>query len=291
MESSFGVDIGGTKISAAYILGDEVVATSRRPYNKETLIYDIEVLFKELCQNRDHVSTVGVSCAGLVDPLSGVVTFAGNLGLTNFNLAEQLQERIHRKVLLDNDARCAVWGEFSLANGSLGANVAGIILGTGVGGGLVIDSRLVRGKNGFAGELGHLPVSNAEIQCACGMNGCLESVAGGKAFETVYALQTNSTLSANEIAQLARSGDKGAIAAFAKVGRAVGEVIGQLDTALDLETVVIGGGFGAALDLWQKEAEEAYQTTLVGAKNRSPVAIIPSKLGDLAQLFGAASLR
>jgi glucokinase len=291
MEISFGVDIGGTKISAAYILGDEVVATSRSPYKKETLIEDIEVLFRELCQNRDDVSTIGVSCAGLVDPESGVVRFAGNLGLENYQLAQKLQDKINRKVLVDNDARCAVWGEFSQAKGSLGANVAGIVLGTGVGGGLIVDSRLIRGKNGFAGELGHLPVSNAEIQCACGMNGCLESVAGGKAFESVFEKHSNFRASAEEIAGLAKNGDSIAIAAFAKVGQAVGEVIGQLDTALDLETVVIGGGFGSTLELWGEQAQNAYLTSVVGAKNRAPIAIVPSKLGDLAQLFGAAALR
>lgn len=291
MEISFGVDIGGTKISAAYILGDEVVATSRKPYRQETLIDDIEGLIKELCQDRDEVSSIGVSCAGLIDPVAGVVKFAGNLGLRDFNLAEQLQDRVDRKVFVENDARCAVWGEFSQARGAYGSNVAGIIMGTGVGGGIVVDSRLVRGKNGFAGELGHLPVSNAEIICACGLHGCMESVAGGKAFETMYEMHTKSKLPAHEIAQLAKNGDAGAISAFAKVGRAVGEVIGQVDTALDLETVIIGGGFGATFDLWKDEAKIAYLASVVGSKNRSPVSIVPSRLGDLAQLFGAAALR
>lgn len=291
MEISFGVDIGGTKISAAYILGDEVVATSRKPYRQDTLIEDIKGLIGELSKGRDEAPSIGVSCAGLVDPVSGVVKFAGNLGLRDFNLAEQLQDRVDRKVSVENDARCAVWGEFSQAKGSFGANVAGIIMGTGVGGGIILDSRLIRGKNGFAGELGHLPVSNAEIICACGLHGCLESVAGGKAFESIYELHAERKLPASEIALLAKNGDAEAISAFAKVGKAVGEVIGQLDTALDLETVIIGGGFGATLGLWKAEAEAAYLATVVGAKDRAPVAIVPSKLGDLAQLFGAAALR
>lgn len=291
MTISFGVDIGGTKVSAAYIVDDVILASSKRPYNRGSLIQDIAELHAELSKNKQPVEQIGVCCAGLVDPQSGQVKFAGNLELDDFPLADNLAETLGIPVLVENDARSALWGEFVNSNGALGTNVAGLILGTGVGGGLIINGSLVKGKNGFSGELGHLPVSNSTTQCACGLMGCLESVAGGRSFETNFATKHGEQLEAHIIARLAREGDLRAVAAFEQLGQAVGEVIGQLDTSLDLDSVVIGGGFGSTLDLWHAQAQKAYEQRLVGANRRTKAQILLGSLGQNAQILGAASLR
>ena len=290
MTIAIGLDIGGTKISAAFIVGQELVQTSRRDYQRDSLIEDIAALFLELTANRDEIEFIGISCAGLVDSQEGVVKFAGNLALDNFHLAAEVEAATGIRTLLDNDARCAVLGEFKHAKGSLGANVAGIILGTGAGGGLVLDSKPIRGKNGFAGELGHLFVSNAQRTCACGLFGCLESVAGGRSFEADYLALTGEAKTGQQIAALARLGDEAASTSFERVGQAVGEVIAQLDNALDLDSVVVGGGFGGTLDLWRDSAWQSYESNLVGASRRSRVQIVPAKLGNQAALYGAGAL-
>lgn len=290
MNTSIGFDIGGTKVSAAYIVGQEIVASQTRVYNRSRVVEDIAQLYQELVSSRDPVSTIGVSCAGLIDSSSGVVRFAGNLDMNQFPLGPELQTALGIPVIVENDARCAIWGEFSKAQGSLGSNVAGLVLGTGVGGGLIIDSKLVRGKNGFAGEFGHLPVTNSNLRCVCGLIGCLETIAGGRFFEEGYKNKHGESLSGEQLAERARASDDLAIKAFEEVGKGVGQVIALLDTALDLEALVIGGGFGATSDIWLETATASYLQALVGSGRRDPLRILGSQLGQNAQLFGAGSL-
>lgn len=291
MTNSIGVDIGGTKVSAAYIVDHDIVAVLKRSYNRATIISDIAQMYGEITAEREPATWLGVSCAGLVDSATGTVLFAGNLEMDKFQLGPELEQRIGVSVKVENDARCALWGEFSKAEGSLGRNVAGLVLGTGVGGGLIIDSKLVIGKNGFAGEFGHLPVRNANRQCACGLTGCLESVAGGRAFQESFHEKTGELLTGEELAVRARNSNIQALEAFEELGLAIGEVIAQIDTALDLDSLVIGGGFGNTADLWLDTAIASYSNNLVGSGNRSSLRIVVSQLGQQAQLLGAGLLR
>jgi glucokinase len=291
MTTSIGVDVGGTKISAAYIVGQEIVASQKRVYNRSRVVEDIAELYQELVSSREPASTIGVSCAGLIDSSSGIVRFAGNLDMNQFPLGPELEKSLGIPVIVENDARCAIWGEFSKAQGSLGSNVAGLVLGTGVGGGLIIDSKLFSGKNGFAGEFGHLPVTNSKRKCACGLIGCLESIAGGRAFEEAYKANFGESLSGEQLAERARASDASALEAFEEVGNSIGQVIALLDNALDLDALVIGGGFGATSDIWLETATASYLKSLVGSGRREPLRIIGSQLGPNAQLFGAGSLR
>lgn len=287
MTTALGIDIGGTKVSAAYIIGEQIVSTARRDYNRETIVEQIKELRDELVPENRPIARVGISCAGLVDVATAVVKFAGNLEMDNFALGQEVSAALGVPVTLDNDARCATWGEFLSAKGELGENVAGLILGTGVGGGLILNSRLLQGKNSFAGEIGHLPVSNSLKLCACGLRDCLESVAGGRAFEEDFFASHGEALTAVEISSLADGGDPRALAAFERVGTAVGEVIAQLDTALDLDAVMIGGGFGQSFRHWEQAAQTRYLERTVGASRRRPVRILAARTGNSAQLLGA----
>ena len=123
------------------------------------------------------------------------------------------------------------------------------------------------------------------------MTCCLESIAGGRSFEERYAATHGEILSGEELAERARALDASAIEAFDEVGTSIGQVIAQLDTALDLDALVIGGGFGATSDIWLETATATYQQALVGSGSRQPLTIVASQLGPTAQLFGAGSLR
>lgn len=291
MTIAIAFDIGGTKVSAAYIVGEEIICKAKLDYKRETILEDISSLFFSLTANRPSPIRVGISCAGLVDVPSGTIRFAGNLGMQDYPLGQLVSKKLGLEVIVDNDARCATWGEFVRADGRLGDNVAGLILGTGVGGGLIVNSRLLVGKNSFAGEIGHLPVTNSLKQCACGKAGCLESVAGGRAFEQDFELATGIKKSAKEISDLAAAGDHQALSAFDRVGEAVGEVIAQLDTAFDLDAVVVGGGFGKTLVYWENSALNRYNEVLLGSKYRTPLKVFSSRLDDDAQLIGAVAPR
>jgi glucokinase len=290
MITALAIDIGGTKISAGYILGEQIMAVARRDYNRDAIVRDIVSLFKELVPAGSRPDRIGISCAGLINVTEGIVRFAGNLALDEFPLASLVADELSTQVFLENDARCAVFGEYLKSRGEFGENVAGLILGTGVGGGLVVGGNLVRGKSSLGGEFGHLRVTNSLKRCACGLEGCLESVAGGRAFEEDFYIQTGLKLTAKEIAMRASSGDKDALFAFDRVGFAIGQVVAQLDVSLDLDTVLVGGGFGSTFSLWEDAALESYRGHLVGAKYRPELRLIRGPLGDQAQLFGAAFL-
>lgn len=291
MTRAIGVDIGGTKVSAAYVADQEIVSTVTLDYNRQTLIENVSELYRNLISSHGEVEKLGISCAGLIDKSNGVVKFAGNLDMANFPLIEELSAKLDLPISLDNDARCALWGEYQVNKAQLGENVAGIIMGTGVGGGIIINQTLLTGVNGFAGELGHMKVSFSNQNCACGLLGCLEAEAGGRSFEHQFHAHSGKVLTAKEIAQAAKMLDTDALMAFNRLGNAVGEVVAQLDNALDLDSVVIGGGFGATLDIWQDTAIRTYSENLVGASNRKPIRFIAATLGNSAGLLGAALLQ
>jgi glucokinase len=119
----------------------------------------------------------------------------------------------------------------------------------------------------------------------------LESIAGGRSFEENFEAKTGLTLTGEQITDIARAGDLAALEAFQEVGLAVGEVLAQVDTALDLDTVVVGGGFGKTSDLWLDIAKNLYEQALVGSTSRKMLRIVTSQLGQNAQLLGAGALR
>lgn len=290
MTTAIGFDIGGTKISAAFIVGEEIEEERVIEYSRASFISDMTSLYLDLCNRFSKPEAVGVCCAGLVDSANGIVRFAGNLKLKDFPLREELRTSLGVGVQLENDAKSAVWGEYQFSKDKLGSNVAGLILGTGVGGALIVNGKLVHGKHGFAGEFGHIKVSNTNAICACGQMGCLETVASGTGLETDFFHQSGKELSAREIYQLAEKGDESALESFAKVGVAVGEVVAQLATTLDVDEILIGGGFGATLPLWQAVALKTAQNQVLGSGHRSLPGLVPAVLGNKAGLLGVARL-
>lgn len=290
MTTAIGFDIGGTKISAAFIVGEDIQEERVIEYSRDSFISDMTSLYLELCNKFSRPAAVGVCCAGLVDSANGIVRFAGNLNLQDFPLRKELKTSLGLDVLLENDAKSAVWGEYQFSKDKLGSNVAGLILGTGVGGALIVDEKLVHGRHGFAGEFGHIKVSNSNAICACGQRGCLETVASGTGLEADFADRSGKALSAREIYQLAEKGNELALESFAKVAVAVGEVVAQLATTLDVDDILIGGGFGATLSVWQEVALKTAQNHVLGSKHRSLPGFVPALLGNKAGVLGVAKL-
>lgn len=290
MNTAIGFDIGGTKISVAFIVGQEIRQERVIDYSRDSFVKDMFEVYKDLTDNHGKPESVGVCCAGLVDSENGIVRFAGNLYLENYPLSKELSEVIGMRVHLENDAKSAVWGEYQSSTQPLGNSVAGLIMGTGVGGALVVHGNLVHGKNGYAGEIGHLTVSNSESICACGQKGCLETVASGRALENYYAARSGKVATAREILSLVKQGDELAIMCFKRVGVAVGEVIAQLINALDVDSIVIGGGFGETMPVWREVAVERAESLVVGLSHRRMPQLVPAQLGNQAGLIGVASL-
>lgn len=285
MALTLGIDIGGTKIAAALVRNGEIIKKSERAYHRQSVIDDLATAINELDPER-AVECVGIACAGLIDSENGMITFAGNLDFENFPLRDLLTPQIDREISLTNDASAAGWGEFRYGAGRSFSHMALIAVGTGIGGALILNRSLLLGAHGLGAELGHLNVPGATEKCPCGLIGCVEAVASGRAMER-RALESGFA-STQELADAARAGTKSARALFDEMGWAIGAIAGRLTNVVDLQVLVIGGGFGATFDLWENGAQRGLRENIVVPALRSIPEFKRAQLGNDAGVIGVA---
>lgn len=302
-----GVDIGGTKLAAGVVAADGSILDRVRydtPADGDAIIEIVVSVARDFAE-RHHLGSpaVGLGVAALMTA-DGGVSFAPNLPWTSFPVRDTLRSRLECPISVDNDANAAAWGEYRCGAGrGVRDSMVMLTVGTGVGGGLVLDGRLLRGAGGMAGELGHIAILEGGPLCACGQRGCLESLASGTAIgrmgrEAVArgTLPTGSPLLSLEPAAItgkavtvaAHAGDEGATAILASAGRWLGIGIASLIAAFDPEIVVLGGGAMQAGHLLLEPAIEAADARLVGRGFRTLAPIAPATLADDAGLVGAA---
>jgi len=246
-----GIDLGGTKIEAVALspAGEEIArrrVTTPREYGAS--LDAIAGLVRELERAADEAGTVGVGIPGTVVLQTGLVKNANSTWLNGQPLGRDLEERLGRPVRLMNDANCFALSE-ATDGAAAGAHVVfGVILGTGVGGGIVVDGRCLLGANRIAGEWGHNPLpwlrpdESPGPPCYCGKRGCIESWLSGPGFERDHAEHTGLALSGREIARAAAGGDAGAAATLARYHDRLGRALASLINVLDPDVVVLGGG-------------------------------------------------
>lgn len=293
-----GVDIGGTKVLAVELFGDGddlAVAASVRVPVPAPPAPDAEVeqaivrAVTELAAERG-LSGVGVSAAGLVDAAAGRVRFSAHLPWRDAPVRDRLADRLGAPVVIDNDANCTAYAE--LVAGALRGSSAALLVavGTGIGGAVVLDARVVRGANGLAGEFGHMQVVPGGRQCECGLRGCWEQYCSGPALERAARSATGSPLDGREVARLARDGHPGALEAFTTVGAWLGSGTAGLVSAFDPERVVVGGGMSDAADLLLEPARRQLRRSLQASDHRSVPELVPARFGPEAGAVGAALL-
>ncbi len=292
-DRAVGVDIGGTKIAAGVIDGDGAILLRQR---RLTPVNDAEALIRttvEVIADLDAPDApVGVGVAGWVD-LDGRVRTSPNLpGLVDEPIRERLEAGLASPVAVLNDADAAAWGEFCLGAGRDVDTLAMFMVGTGVGGGLVLHGQLVRGAHGAAGELGHLLVEEGGPLCACGNRGCLEAHASGNAIARKArerradgALAAGSPLASKElrgedVAAAAADGDADALAVLTDAGFWLGVGVASAVNAFDPAVVVIGGGAAGAGGLLLEPARRACALRVLGAPTRKAPPLVPGELGD-----------
>lgn len=309
MGLTVGVDVGGTKIAAGVV--DEkgtILQRARResPASDSDAIEEcIADLVRELTAD-NAVDAVGVGAAGFVDVSRSIVLFAPNLAWREEPLRVDLERRINLPVVIENDANAAAWGEFAFGAGADADDLLLVTVGTGVGGGIVLDGRLHRGTFGVAAEIGHLRVVPEGLPCPCGNRGCWEQYASGSALVRGARERAREDVSARSlvdraggdvgsisgpmITQAAQEGDPFAVAELALLGRWLGEGIASLAAVLDPGVVVIGGGVSGAGALLLDPIREHYRANLTGRAHRPELAIRAAELGNDAGLIGAADL-
>ncbi|ADU48483.1 ROK family glucokinase [Intrasporangium calvum] len=312
---AIGIDIGGTKVAGGVV--DEhgsITHRARRdtPHRstspavvEDTIVACIEELLASV--EPADVVAVGIGAAGFVAEDRGTVLFAPHLSWRQEPLRSQLAGRLPWPVTVDNDANAAAWAErvFGAARGESHAVV--ITLGTGIGGALIIDGQVRRGRHGVAGEFGHMQVVPGGARCECGNRGCWEQYASGNALvrEARAMIGAGSPVVADLVARLgsdvaaltgpliteaARDGDPTARELIAEIGDWLGVGMANLAAALDPGLFVVGGGVSAAGELLLGPAREAFKRQLPGRGYRPEARIVRAELGADAGLIGAAEL-
>src|SRR5215467_1399067 len=247
-----GVDLGGTKIEAialsddGRILGRERIVTPRA-YD-ETVHAIAELVARVESQVGAVSSPVGIGIPGAVTPSTGLVKNANSVWLIGRPLGRDLAERLGRPVRLANDANCFAISEATDGAGAGADVVCGVILGTGVGGGIVVHGRALEGPNLIAGEWGHNPLPWASADelpgapCYCGKRGCVETFLSGPGFEREYAEAAGDKLSSADIVKSAESGSPHAVGALARYHDRLARALAALINILDPDVIVLGGG-------------------------------------------------
>jgi glucokinase len=303
-----GIDLGGTNVRAAVVDRDaRVLAEERAPTPLEwpALHETILGLVGRLRDAQPDVAAVGVGAAGLVDR-EGAVHYAPNIPrLIRVPLQAILRESLDRPVVVDNDANVAAWGE--LHHGAARGVSHGLVitLGTGVGGGIISDGRIVRGAHGFAAEVGHWQFDPLGPRCACGEPGHWESAASGTALGLLAQARA---LDGDAPNVLARAGGDPAAVTSVHVGEcaAAGDADGRsllaayahqvalgfagLANIVDPELIVVSGGLVELGDVLLGPLREAFGAHLEGAPYRPAVPIVAAELGERAGVVGAAAL-
>lgn len=287
-----GIDIGGTKIAALLVSDDgAVLARGSVPapaaLGGGAMADAAADLARDLAAQAEvSLAAAGVGAAGVIDHETGTIRAASAtfVGWAGFPLADELERRLGVPVRVENDVNAFLLGE-AAADGRTDRDVLGVMLGTGVGGALIIDGDLHHGPHGAAGEIGHTP-GYSELVCTCGQIGHLETLASGTSIALRYQERTSAPVrDAREVADRARGGDAEAIAVFDAAGRALALACASAATILDLPCAIVGGGVTAAWDLLEPSILRTLDTD--SPVSGIPLRIIPAVLGSDAVALGA----
>ena len=309
--SAIGIDIGGTKVLGGVVTGTgEILATARRDTPREggrALTEAIANVANELAQQYP-VDSIGVSAAGFISSDRQTMLATPNISNWNgVNLVAELTEILHKKIVLENDANAAAWGEFKFGAGRGRNDLMMLTLGTGVGGGLILGGSVFRGAFGIGAELGHIRLVPDGQLCGCGIRGCLEQYASGLALlrharEAIDASPllarnlldrgdgTIEGLRGNHITEAARDGDPVAIAAFNTMATYLGAGIASLCAVIDPSCVVLGGGVIDAGELFLGPTRDAALRLIPFSGKHPYPEIVAAVLGNHAGLVGVADL-
>lgn len=307
-----GLDIGGTKFMAAVLDSAYKVAgrcrkRSRSLKRDESTEERIFRIVRSAMEDAgvEAIRGIGVGSPGPLDPKTGVIIDTPNLGWKNFPLARILGKEFGVPVVVDNDVNVGTYGEWSFGDVRECKNVVGVFPGTGIGGGIIIDGKLLHGFSGAAGEVGHMTIQLDGPYCGCGKRGCLEALASRIAIaeqvaalaireDAPYILEHCGTdlaqIRSSVIAEAIKAGEKKVEGVVRKAAYFTGVAVANLINIVSPEAVVLGGGLVEAMQsLYLEEVNRAVHEHAMPFL-RKGVRIVPARLGDDAVVLGAARL-
>lgn len=307
---TIGVDIGGTKVAAGVVdeAGRILAQTRHRtPSHQPEAVEDvIAECVGELRRSHDVVA-VGVGAAGFIEHATGTVLVAPNLAWRKEPLRDAVAKRVRLPVVVDNDANAAAWAEYRFGAGRGESHLVVVTVGTGIGGGIVLDGALYRGRWGIAAEMGHMQISQSGRRCGCGQHGCWEQYCSGRALlheaREIADVQPGygrrllelgggvpEGIEAPEVTAAAREGDPAALDCFEEIGIWLGQGLADLAAVLDPGVFVIGGGVADAGELLLAPARRVFEQRLTGTRHRPVAEIRLAQLRNDAGMVGAADL-
>jgi fructokinase len=287
-----GIDLGGTKIEGIVLAADGSERARRRVPTEREHGYDhivgrVATLVAELRPDAPDVRRIGVGTPGSLSARDGTLKNSNTVCLNGRRLRDDLERAIGLEVVIENDANCFALAEVR-AGAARGARVAfGVILGTGVGGGIVVDGRVWAGSQHVAGEWGHHRIADDGPPCYCGQRGCVETFLSGPAVERAYADAGGERTPATQVAALAASGEPHARAVLDRYVDVFGRALANVVNILDPDVVVLGGGL-SNLDVLYGAGVAAVARYVFNDELRTP--IVRNALGDAAGVVGAAWL-
>jgi glucokinase len=311
-----GIDIGGTNLVVGSVAedGSSMVASASEPTHSEAGATDVVDRLVGLAERAvattrreapgAEILGVGVGAPGPLDTKRGIVLLTPNLGWVNMPLRQIIHDRLGLPAALDNDANCAVLGEWWVGAARGARHAIGITIGTGIGGGLIIGGRLYHGASDVAGEIGHITIDTEGRRCKCGNYGCLEAYASGPniALRAVEELEAGAEsrlralvggdlekVTAQTVYQAAADGDELALEVVNDTAKFLGVGIGNLLNVFNPEVVVVCGGVTLAGDhlfepLRREVARRAFKPAVTACR------IVPGELAGTAGVYGAAKV-
>lgn len=314
MAKRIGIDVGGTNVKIALVDDGKIIYSNSVPtyakmgyeYTVNNIKQAIKDLMKETNTETKDIQGIGFDFPGQVDCKTGVVKLAPNIpGWVNVPIAQMIEDEFHIPTRIDNDVRCAALGELKFGAGRGCENFICITVGTGIGSGIVINGKVVRGASNAAGELGHIKLQmNGGPICGCGDTGCLEAFASGPSIVAMaqdYIRGGKSTkfreMAAAEggeitpymVAKAAEAGDPVAKRIFEIVGEYIGIGLTSVINLLNPEKVIIGGGVAEAGDLLFDPIKRTIKERAMVVAGEA-VEIVPAELGNSAGVIGASML-
>jgi len=307
-----GVDLGGTKILTA-VVGDRrtILGRSKKPTPAkdgaeailEAIVATVDESLAAAGLSRDDVAGVGVGSPGPLDPDTGIVLFSANLNVKDFPIAPELSKQLGKPVLLQNDVRVGGYGEYRLGAGQGYKNILVAFVGTGIGGCVICDGKIVEGATGNAGELGHIVVKAGGPQCNCGNRGCMEALSSRTAIAHRVAKAVRNghptslagkvdkklgRLKSGDLAAALAANDPVALKEVHRAARYLGIGLGSLVNVFGPEIVIIGGGVTEALGTPFVDLIRTSLRATVLVDPNEIIKVEPASLGDDAGVLGAA---
>ena len=313
MVKRIGIDVGGTNVKIALVDGEgKIIYSNSVPtyaqmgyeYTVNNIKQAIRDLMKETNTEAKDIQGIGFDFPGQVDCKTGVVKLAPNIpGWVNVPIAQMIEEEFNIPTRIDNDVRCAALGELKFGAGRGCENFVCITVGTGIGSGLVINGKVVRGAANAAGEIGHIKLQMEDGPlCGCGDSGCLEAFASGPSIVAMAQeylkggksakfreLAGDGEITPYIVAKAAEAGDPVAKRIFEKMGYYIGMGLTSVINLLNPEKIIIGGGVAECGELLLDPIRRTINDRAMKVQ-REAVEIVPAELGNSAGVIGASML-